>query len=200
MFKDIIVFVLTLAIILFPIPLKITLKYSNKVLEIYVYNKKLKIKALSKLGLDNVSNPNTKTNKKTKKKKNILKSFTFNDLKLINYKVMHLKFKPTLHLNTNLEYGFDDAAFTAILFGIIHNIYSFLYLLLQNFVKVKKIGIKVIPHFEEHDFNFEISSIIYSSLVKNVYMAFILIICLINIKKIHNKSNFKRYRGGNVHG
>ena len=48
MFKGIIVFLLTLTIILFPIPLKITLKYSNKILEIYIYNKKIKVKSPSK--------------------------------------------------------------------------------------------------------------------------------------------------------
>ena len=111
---------------------------------------------------------------------------------------MNLKFKPTIILNTKLEYGFDDAAFVAILYGLIHSTYSFLYLLLQNFVKVKKIDLKVIPHFEENDFNMEISSIIYTNLGKIIYMAFIILNCLISIK--HNKSNIKKYKGGNVHG
>ncbi|MGH4138044.1 DUF2953 domain-containing protein [Clostridium sp.] len=196
MFKFITVFLLALAIILFPIPIKITLKYSNKILEIFIYKKKLKIKSLSKAGLKNSS----KTGTKAKTKEFFLKSFSFDDIKLLIYKLMSLKFKPTLNLNTKLEYGFDDAAFVAVLFGSIHSVYSFIYLLLQNFVKVKKIDIKVIPHFEEHDINMEISSIIYSSLAKNVYIIFIMIICLVNIKMLHKKSNIKKYRGGNVHG
>lgn len=196
MFKGIIVFLLALTIILFPIPLKITLKYSNKILEIYIYNKKLKVRNLSKSGLKSDS----KTDAKAKTKENFLKSFSLDDIKLIIYKLMSLKFKPTLNLNTKLVYGFDDAAFVAILFGLIHSTYSFIYLLLQNFVKVKNIDIKVIPHFEEYDINMEISSIIYSSLAKNVYIVFIILICLVNIKMLHNKSNIKKYRGGNVHG
>ncbi|MGV8980219.1 DUF2953 domain-containing protein [Clostridium sp.] len=200
MFKGTIVFLLALAIILFPIPLKITLKYSNKILEIFIYNKKLKTKSLSKVGLKGDLKTNTKTKTKNRAKEKFLESFSFNDIKLLIYKLMSLKFKPTLNLNTKLEYGFDDAAFVAILFGLIHSTHSFLYLFIQNFVKVKNIDIKVIPHFEEHDINMEISSIIYSSLAKNAYIVLIMIICLTNIKLLHNKSNFKKFRGGNVHG
>ena len=43
MFKFILVFLFVLTIILFPIHLKITLKYTNKVLEIYIYKKKLEV-------------------------------------------------------------------------------------------------------------------------------------------------------------
>jgi hypothetical protein len=186
MFIGIIVFLLILTIILFPIPLKITLKCSNKVLEIYIYNKKLKPKLPSKKDLD--CNP----------KENFIKSLNFNDMKLIIYKIRNLKLKPRLILNTKIEYGFDDAALVAILFGLIHTTYSFIYLFLINFVKVKNIDLKVIPHFEENDFNLEILSIIYMNLVKIIYMAFIMSICLIKIK--HEKTNFKKYKGGNVHG
>ena len=44
----------------------------------------------------------------------------------------------------------------------------------------------------------EILSIIYINLAKIIYMAFIMLICLINIK--HKKTNIKKYKGGNVHG
>ena len=188
MFKGIIVFLLTLTIILFPIPLKITLKYSNKVLEIYIYNKKLKVKTPSK------------NNIKSKPKDNFFKSFTLSDIKQIIYKIKNLKFKPLLILNTKLEYGFDDAAFVAILFGLLHSAYSFLYLLLINFVKVKNIDFKVIPHFEENDLNMEILSIIYMNLAKIIYMAFIMSICLASISIKHRKASMKKYKGGNVHG
>ncbi len=43
MFKCLIIFFLMLTIILFPIPIKITLKYSNKLLEIFIYKKKINI-------------------------------------------------------------------------------------------------------------------------------------------------------------
>ncbi|HEY5588110.1 MAG TPA: hypothetical protein VIK86_04040, partial [Candidatus Paceibacterota bacterium] len=109
MFKGLIAFLLTLTIILFPIPLKITLKYSNKVLEIYIYNKKIKAKSPSK---DKV-NSKIKAIEKGMGKIDFFKSLTFNDLKLIIHKIKNLKFKPTIILNTKLEYGFDDAAFVA---------------------------------------------------------------------------------------
>jgi len=79
MFKGIILFLLLITIILFPIPLKITLKYSNKVLEIYIYNKKLKTKTPSKSKL------------KSKPKDVFFKSFTLNDIKLIIYKIQHFE-------------------------------------------------------------------------------------------------------------
>lgn len=190
MFKGIIVSLLTLTIILFPIPLKITLKYSNKVLEIYICNKKIKAKTPSKVSV--------KTKTKAKSKKNFFQSFTFNDIKFIIYKIKDLKFKPTLNLKTKVEYGFDDAAFVAILFGLFHSAYSFLYLLLQNFTNVKTIDLKVIPHYKENDFNMWISCIIYTNLGKIIYMSFVMIICLIIIK--HKNTNLKKYKGGNVHG
>ena len=194
MFKGIILFLLALTIILFPIPLKITLKYKNKVLEIYIYNKKIKAKSPSK---DKI-NSKIKAIEKGIAKIDFFKSLTYNDIKLIIYKIVNLKFKPTMILNTYLEYGSDDAAFVAILYGLIHTSYSFLYLLLQNFVKVKRIDLKATPHFEESDFNLEISSIIYTNLGKIIYISFIMISCLINIK--HKKANLIKYKGGNVHG
>lgn len=186
MFISIIVFLLTLTIILFPIPLKITLKYSNKTLEVFIYNKKLKKKALSKSDIKNSSEIN------------LSKSIELKDMKQIFNKVKKLKLKFALSLNTKLEYGFDDAALVAILFGLIHSAYSLLYSLLINYVEVKKINLKVIPHFEESDFNMETLGIIYMNLVKIIYMAFIILICLIKIK--HKKTNLKKYKGGSVHG
>lgn len=194
MFKSIIIFLLTTMILLFPIPLKITLKYRNKVLEIYIYNKKIKAKSPSK---DKV-NSKIKAIEKGIAKINFFKSLTYNDIKLIIYKIKNLKFKPTIFLTTKLEYGFDDAAFVAILYGLIHSTYSFIYLILQNFAKIKKIDLKVIPHFKENDFKMQISSIIYTNLGKIIYISFIMISCLISIK--HKKTNLKKYKGGNVHG
>ena len=186
MFIGIIVFLLTLIIILFPIPLKITLKYANKTLEVFIYNKKLKTKAVSKSDLQNLPEIN------------LFKSFKLEDMKLIYYRVKKLNLKFSLSLNTKLEYGFDDAALVAISFGLIHSAYSFLYSFLMNYVAVKKVSLKVIPHFEENDFNMETLGIIYMNLVKVIYMAFVVLICLIKIK--HKKANFKKYKGGSVHG
>ncbi|MCB2288442.1 DUF2953 domain-containing protein [Clostridium sp. CS001] len=186
MFITIIVFLFTLTIILFPIPLKITLKYSNKTLGVFIYNKKLKKKELSKDAIKNLP------------EKKLYSHLELKDMKQILNKIKKLKLKLTLSLNTKLEYGFDDAAFVAILFGLIHSSYSFLYSLLMNYIEVKKFNLVVIPHFEESDFNMEILGIIYMNLVKIIYMAFIILICLIKIK--HKKTNLKKYKGGNVNG
>jgi hypothetical protein len=186
MFIGIIIFLLTLTIILFPIPLKITLKYANKTLEVFIYNKKMKRKALSKSDIKNLSEIN------------LSKSLELKDIKQIYNRFKKLKLKFALSLSTKLEYGFDDAALVAILFGLIHSSYSFLYSLLMNYVEVKKMTIKVIPHFEENDFNMETLGIIYMNLVKIIYMAFIMLICLIKIK--HKKTNLKKYKGGSIHG
>ncbi|MBU3180439.1 DUF2953 domain-containing protein [Clostridium psychrophilum] len=190
MFKYIIMFLLALIILLFPIPIKITLKYLNKVLEIYLYNKKLKLKKVSKI--------DSKKNSESNPPKKILQSLNFYDIKLIIYKIKNLKFKPTIFLNTKVEYGFDDAAFVAILFGLIHSIYGLLYDLLIKFVKVKNIDFKVIPHFKENNLNMEISCIIYINLAKVVNISFVIFLCLIKIK--HNKVNIKKYKGGSIHG
>lgn len=173
MFKGITIFLLILTTILFPIPLKITLKYSNKVLEMFIYNKKIKLKVPSKTGL------------KTDSKKSFVKSLTFSDIRSIFYKIVNLKFKSTLILSTKLEYGFDDSAFVAILFGLIHSTYSFLYLSLLKFFKVKTIDFQVIPHFKKNDFNIEIFSIIYINLAKIIYVAFLYGIHNVNLSYRH---------------
>lgn len=199
MFKYLIPFFLMLIIILFPIPIKITLKYSNKFLEIFIYKKKINIHKSLKSSKKIKSTQSNKTN--TNPVKIYLKSLikiNINDIKLIFYKIKSLKFKPILILNTKLEYGLDDAALVAILFGYIHSAHSFLYMILINFFKVKKINFNVIPHFEENDLYMEISSIIYINLAKIIYMTLKILTCLINIK--HSKSNIKEYKGGNVHG
>ncbi|MBU3176313.1 DUF2953 domain-containing protein [Clostridium estertheticum] len=200
MFKFIIVFLFVLTIILFPIHLKITLKYTNKVLEIYIYKKKLEVnKPLKSNSKDQLKSKPTKIFFKPLNLRDInLSDINLNNISLISHKFKNLKFKPTLILNAKLEYGFDDAALVAIVFGLIHSAYSLLYLILTNFVKVKNIDLKVTPQFKENNLNMEISSIIYINFVKIIYMAFIILPCLINIK--HNKTNFKKYRGGNVHG
>jgi len=190
MFEYIIIFLLALVLILFPIPLKITLKYSNKVMEIYLYNKQLKSKKPLKPGLKKDLEGNIK--------ENFFNSLFLSNIRLIIFKIRRLKFKPTITLNTKLEYGFDDAAFVAILFGLIYSTYSFLYLILINFVKVKTTDFKVTPHFKENDFNMEISSVIYINLAKTIYIAFVMSLCFINIK--HNNTNIKKFKGGNVHG
>ena len=195
MFKFILVFLFVLTIILFPIHLKITLKYTNKVLEIYIYKKKLEVnKPLKNNSKDQLKSKPTKMFFKSLN----LRDINLSDINLISHKFKNLKLKPTLVLNTKLEYGFDDAALVAIVFGLIHSTYSLLYLILINFVKVKNIDLKVTPQFKENNLNMEISSIIYINFVKIIYMAFIILPCLINIK--HNKTNFKKYRGGNIHG
>jgi hypothetical protein len=134
------------------------------------------------------------------KKNTSFSSYTLSDIKLIINKIIGFKFKPTLTLTTKLEYGFDDAALVAILFGLIHSTYSFLYLLLLNFVKVKNVDHKLIPHFKEKKLNIEISSIIYTNLAKIIYMLTILLICLTRINIRHKKMSFEKDRGGNVHG
>jgi len=190
MFKCIIVFLFMLTIILFPIHLKITLKYTNKILGIYIYKKKLKVNKPLK--------SSSKDKLESKPKKTFFKPLSLSDLNLIIHKFKNLRFKPGLILNTKLEYGLDDAALVAILFGLIHSAYSLLYLTLINFVKVKNMGLKVTPHFKENNLNIEISSIIYINLAKIIYMSFIILPSFMNIK--NKKLNTKKFRGGNIHG
>jgi len=195
MFKYIMIFFLMLIILLFPIPIKITLKYVNKVLEIFIYNKKINIKNFFNEDKKNKLNYESDT----KSIKNFFKSLILNNIKLIIRQTKNSKFIPTLTLNTKIEYGLDDAALVAILFGLINSTYSLLYTILLNFAKVKDTDFKVIPHFEKSDLYIEISSIIYINFAKIIYMAFRMMLpCLINRK--HNKSNMKKYKGGNVHG
>ncbi|MFD3157368.1 DUF2953 domain-containing protein [Haloimpatiens sp. FM7330] len=173
--------------LLFPIPIKIQLKFMDNKFELYFYNKKIDLKKTKDTD-----------SKKKKKKRSKLKYFQTKKLTkdiLINiYNILEFNplFKPSLKFKYYLSIGTDDAAKTALLFGLINTMPAYIYKFLSNFFKVKKYKYHINPNFNKKEINIQISSIIFANIVKVIYMIFkILSISKKYKNKPTNSNNFK---------
>jgi hypothetical protein len=157
--------------ILIPIPIKFKLKYVDGNLAMHIYN----IDLISKI--------------KSSKKKDKLKDKRIPSLQNFKFLLSSLnrnKFKPTLRLKLNLQYGLDDAAYTAIFYGLISALSPSIIKILNCFFKIKKQSISIIPNLNKLILKLELESIIFVNLVKVIYISYIIYkISVINKK---NKS------------
>ena len=117
-------------ILFFPIPLKFTSYYSSEDYYIKFYkfiliskHKNNKPKNLNKL---------IKYTKKNKSKFNISKYRKFLS------KLFYSKFKPSLKVNLNFSYSLNDACNTALIYGLLYTLFSFLYHLINIPCNIKK--------------------------------------------------------------
>lgn len=168
------IFLIALIIILFPIPLKFKLVFNNKELKIFIYKKEIKSFNEFDLNktLDNLKNKKAKKqdtedeeNIKNKKQKNKAFSKVFFHICLNNF------FKPTLKINFNINFGFNDASITAMTYGFINTIPGFIYNMLCKLFKIKWFKFNVKPIFNNQIIYIEISSIIFVNLVKVIYIS-----------------------------
>lgn len=148
------------ALLLIPLPVKISTVYDNRLLAIKIYNHKIELQ----------SKHEVKENAKAAISMDI-------NIKPILKFLQKNRLKPSLRLNLKLVYGFGDAAYTGIFYGIIHAVCPFLIELLKGIAKVKKSKMSINPEFDKSIFNLQISSIIFINLVQVIYIA-------INIIKI----------------
>lgn len=85
------------------------------------------------------------------------------------------KFKPRLRLNGSLYYSLNDAAHTAILYGVISAICPVILKFIKIFFKTKNFKFPIIPQFTDKFLvRIEIKSIIFLSLGQIIYMLFLL--------------------------
>ncbi|WP_123053594.1 DUF2953 domain-containing protein [Clostridium sp. JN-1] len=156
------IFVLILIIILFlfiiPVPVKLKILYRNGKFNMYIYN----VEVFEKL---------LKNQKKEEKK--VRKSYLEN-LSSILSSLKNNKLKPVIKLNINFIFGFDDAAYTAIVYGVLCSSYSALRKLLNIVFKIKKFHVNITPNLNKSICDLELNSIISISLVKIIYMKFII--------------------------
>ena len=167
-----------LVILFIPIPIKFNIYYSK--LDYYV---KL-------YGLSIISK-----NKSEYKKKHFLKikpsikkehEFFSKFYSHINFKSLianlyNLKFKPLLNFKLYLDYSLNDAAKTAIFYGILYEIPFLIYLLTNVPFRTYKFNFKINPIFEDKFLlKIETSSIIFISFANIIY---IIIILFRSIKK-----------------
>lgn len=185
-----IVLLIALIILLFPIPLKITLTYSGGKAHFRIYNKEINLKKKTKKKAEEV----------TAKQKDALEEatdsgdlFNFKNIKKIIKALKNNKYKFTLKSKISIDYSLEDAAHTAILFGLLNSLLSTTYIVLNMFFKIKEYDFKVTPQYNNYYFNFEIESIISLNLAKIIYMC-IIIFYTLKFKDKKNKSIKLQYK------
>lgn len=172
--KLIIILIIILIILFLPLPIKIKLEYLDKNLIIKLYKYPL---FSSKNGVENKylkklmkKKPKIKTNKiKAKRKftrklsfKNLYRNFSKN------------KLKPKIKIKASISYGIDDAAISAMLYGLLCNIPFILYLFLSIIFKVKDLSFDIDPKFNSTLLTFGITSIFYFNIANIICILFLL--------------------------
>ncbi|KHD38207.1 membrane protein [Clostridium acetobutylicum] len=168
-----IIIVIIVLIALIPIPIKVYLLYFDGKYSVFIYGKKLKFTV-------------RRTERKIK--------YNFNTLKYISkHRHKFLKYSSKIKLTVGI--GLEDAAHTALSFGIVNSLGAAFYNLLNVFFNVRDYNYKVIPFFKKNIFKIEFESIFWISIAKTIYNLFILIFVLMKlrmkilIRKIKNKGS-----------
>lgn len=176
----ILLFILLLLLFI-PIPIKISISYSKGNYYIKLY----KFYILKSKTIDSPSLKAEKHKKKPKQKKKLNNKYKpkFKDILEILKSLKRNKFKPKLKINGKLDYSTGDAKNTAISYGIINGVYPPILELIKILFSIKKVNINVNPIFKDEIIvNFELISIIYTSIVKTIYMGITVAKCYLTIK------------------
>lgn len=174
--KLIVIFIIIFIILFLPLPIKFKLEYSNRNLIIKLY----KFKIFSSVnGIENKYLKKIIKNKHNKKDDNIKANLQKKQSKKISYKKLYRnisknKLKPKIKINASLIYGIDDAALSAILYGLLCNIPVLLYFILSIIFKVKDLSFDINPKFKTTLINFGITSIFYFNIANIIYILFLL--------------------------
>lgn len=153
MLKLVLILLIICLVLLFPFKIKLSIKYIDNKLQVFFYSKEI--------------NKLTAKKKKKKKKTNKIKS---KDIFEILNKIKKSKFKPSLSIQINGEFGFDDAAITGFLYGCINCLTPILYQIFTSHLNVKKFKINFVPKYNENTISFEINSIILINLANIIYI------------------------------
>ena len=84
------------------------------------------------------------------------------------------KFKPKIKLNGDINYGIEDAALCALLYGLLCNISSFIYILLKIIFKIKTLDLNINPKFNTFTLSFGITSIFYFNIANIIYILYLI--------------------------
>lgn len=184
------VLIIALIILLFPIPLKITLTYYGGKAHFRIYNKEINLKKKTKEKAEEVAAKQKDALEEATESEDL---FNFKNIKKIVKTLKNNKFKFKLKSKISIDYSLEDAAHTAILFGLLNSLLSTIYIVLNMFFKVKNYDFKVTPQYNNNYFNFEIKSIISLNLAKIIYMC-IIVFYTLKFKDKKNKSIKVQYK------
>lgn len=167
-------FIITL-ILFIPIPIKISLEYLNEDFKlklfnhiIFSYKNGIENKLIKKIFIKRKKNIKVNIHKKNLKNRKL----SFKKL----YKNLNSnKLKPIVNLNGYINYGIEDAALCALLYGLLCNIPSLAHIILQIVFKVKNLSLAINPKFNTFALSFGITSIFYFNIVNIIYILYSII-------------------------
>lgn len=174
-------------LIFIPIPIKLHVLYKDFTINLKLYNKPI-------INFDlRPSSTNIKAKKKLKKaNKNISffqKYLSHKELMIekLLQKLNSNRFKPSIKLKTDIDFGISDAATCAIVYGLLWNIYTLIRIPLELVFRIKNISLSIDPKFNTNYLLFSINSIFYISLANIIYIMFLLFKSLKNKEEIINE-------------
>ncbi|MBM6860734.1 DUF2953 domain-containing protein [Clostridium saudiense] len=155
--------------------------YSNEnyYLKLYRINLYSKTDGIIRKILNRKSNSSNKKNKETKNnnlktenKKKRKKSFAIKKA----YTVLQTnRFKPSIKFSLLGNYGFEDAALTATLYGLLSNLNFISLKIFSDFFEVKKFNYSLNPNFKnELNINLTINCIITFNIAQIIYIFFLI--------------------------
>lgn len=177
------ILLIIMLIILTPIPIKFSVFYENKVLNVKLYNFSIISKSTNTTDRNLESKFINILNKKQNKKFNLnykrfLKNFSLN---LTKYNL-----KLPIKLLGNLNYSLGDAYRTAIMYGGLSSILAFLYRYMSSIFNFSNSNFSINPSFKDYSFvtvNFK--CILYVSFGKIIYMMILILKSLINSREVN---------------
>ncbi len=175
---------LTIILVFFlPIPLYFQIHYYENSVHLLLYGRKLSFKK--------------RLNKKVKHE---IKSQDY--IGKINYystffkntmiRLEHYPIKPKLNLTYILQFGFEDAEETAIVFGLLNNLPSLIYSMLKKFFNIKDYHFSITPDFKKKCMDLNIKSILKISIANTIYIVILILFRLLKDTKIITKFNLTR--------
>jgi hypothetical protein len=167
-----IIICIIILLLFLPTIVKVTLIYEDNKLSVYVFNKLLNLSIFNNPPKKEEKTYETKAKpKKGNKNKKFLERLFEECFKKDIFKG---RFRPSIKIDCNIEYGFDDAALTGISYGLIYNFSSVLYNLVSKRLKVRKFKFNVVPHYNNPMLKFRITSIFYLNLAQIIYVLIII--------------------------
>lgn len=164
-----------LLLIFFPIPIKIIFTYFEKTVTLKIFN--IKIDILKLIKNKNINKSSKKFTKKNINYMNLLSIYT------------NGKFKPLINIKIFITYGFNDAAYTGIIYGLLNAIFALQYQLISQIFTIKKYDFKLNPNFKKNIFDFNLNCIIFISLANVIYIVIRFAIYLIFKSKSRSAIN-----------
>lgn len=184
----ILTFLIIILLLVFPIPLKFNITFSEGVFKLKLFNlnifsstngieNKLLKKLISKTDIDLKKETTIKYKDKKAikssplKRKKIIKKIS---IRKLYTNISCNKFKPLIKIDGNLTFGIEDAAYCAILYGLLCNLPTLIRLILEKIFKVKNIQLNIIPKFNTNTISFGITSIFFFNVANIIYILFLM--------------------------